>query len=258
MSSDRYQRRVLHKDGRITVREDGWRRTLHIDGETLQSSMLLAEPVRLDLEYSQAMMCSLLFRPEPESVLLVGLGGGSLVRFLLRFCSRVRIDVAEIDTEVVRIARRYFFVPENDRLRIFPVPGQELVADRLGAGARYDIVLLDAFDDHGPARALLEERFLAQCQALLGPDGVFAMNLWNRPQDDFPTHWERLRSLFGNGTCRLIVGRARTNGIVFGLPGSVHGRYLMQLKPVATALSRRTGINFVRFLRRLHEQNISP
>jgi spermidine synthase len=256
MDIDSY--RVIHRGSQnsgIIVANDGCRLNLYLDGDTLQSSMLLSDPSRLDLEYSQAMMSALLYQPAPKKVLLIGLGGGSLVKFLLEFCPEARIDVAEINPEVVTVARQYFLLPRNERLRITLAPGEEVVADRLAAGDRYDLLLLDAFDDNGPARALLEEQFLCCCNALLSKGGVFAMNLWNRPTDNFPAIHATLTTLFGKGTQKLLLTQANTNAIVFGLSKPVQGKDLMGLKPAARELSRRTGINFVRLLRELYWQN---
>jgi spermidine synthase len=252
--------RIIHRGSRdsgITVTDEGCRRNLYLDGDTLQSSMLLDDPDRLDLEYSQAMMCSLLFQPAPRKILLVGLGGGSLVKFLLAFFPETRIDVAEINPEVVKVARQYFMLPQSERLLITPAPGEVFVADRLAAKERYDLLLLDAFDDDGPARALLDEQFLRNCRELLSADGIFAMNLWNRPGDNFPAIYDSLATLFGKGTQKLLLTEANTNAIVFGLSKPVQGRKLMKLKPAARELSRRTGINFVRMLRQLYWQNSS-
>ncbi|MDW7774049.1 MAG: fused MFS/spermidine synthase [Desulfobulbaceae bacterium] len=250
--------KVIHRGSRnsgVTVADYGCRRHLYLDGDTLQSSMLLADPNQLDLEYSQAMMCALLFQPEPRNVLLIGLGGGSLVKFLLEFCPEARIDVAEINPEIVAVARQYFLLPEDERLQITPAPGEVVVADRLAAGGRYDLLLLDAFDDSGPARALLDEQFLCRCRALLTPGGIFAMNLWNRPGDNFAAIHTTLAALFGNGTRKLLMTEANTNAVVFGLTQPVPVRNLMKLKPAARELGRRTGINFVRLLRQLYWQN---
>jgi len=256
MDIDSYK--VIHRGSLtsgITVTDDDCRRNLYLDGNTLQSSMLLTDPNKLDLEYSQAMMCALLFQPAPKKVLLVGLGGGSLVKFLLEFCPEARIDVAEISPEVVKVARQYFLLPKNERLLITIGAGEMVVADRLAEGVHYDLLLLDAFDDNGPARALLDEQFLCRCQALLAKNGVFAMNLWNRPVDNFPDIHATLTTLFGKGTQKLLMSQANTNAIVFGLTIPVQGRNLMELKPDARKLSRRTGINFVRLLRQLYWQN---
>lgn len=256
MDTENYK--VIHrgslKSG-ITVTDDGCRRHLYLDGGILQSSMLLADPFRLDLEYSQAMMCVLLFNPKPEKILLVGLGGGSLVKFLLRYSPDAQIDVAEISHEVATVARQYFYLPKDERLLIRVAPGEEVVADRLAADDRYDVLLLDAFDDNGPARALIDEQFLCRCRELLSADGVFAMNLWNRPVDDFQGIHGSLATLFGKGTQKLLLNGADRNGIVFGLNKPVQAMELMGLKTAARDLSLQTGINFVRLLRQLYWQN---
>jgi spermidine synthase len=249
--------RVIYRGPRnsgITVADDGCRRNLYLEGDTLQSTMLLTDPNRLAMEYSHAMMCALLFQPAPEKILLVGLGGGSLVKFLLEFCPAAAIDVAEISPEVIRVARQYFLVPDSKQLLITPAPGEVVAADRLAAGKRYDLVLLDAFDDNGPARALLDEQFLCRCRALLDTGGVFAMNLWNRPVDNFSSIHASLAKLFGC-TLKLLLAEANSNAIVFGFNRPVQAGKLMNLKPAARELGRRTGINFIRLLRQLYWQN---
>lgn len=244
------------KTSEITVAEDGYRRNLYLDGGILQSSMLLNDPNGLDLEYSQAMMCALLFQPVPKSVLLVGLGGGSLVKFLLEYCPDARIDVAEINPEVIQVARQYFLVPESKRLRIISSPGEVVAAERLAAGDSYDLILLDAFDDKGPARALLEQDFLRNCKALLAKEGVFAMNLWKRPNDNFPSIYASLSNLFAQQIHKLLLDDTYSNAIVFGFIKPLPVNNLMGLKPDSRELGRRTGINFMRWLRQMHWQNI--
>jgi spermidine synthase len=251
--------RVIYRGSRtsgIIVAEDGSLRNLYLDGDVLQSCMRLADPNTLHLEYSQAMMCALLFQPAPQRVLLVGLGGGSLAKFLLECCPETRIDVAEINPEVVRVARQYFLLPESEHLQILTAPGEEMVADRLAAGDSYDLILLDAFADNGPARALLEGDFLSRCRALLSRRGVFTMNLWNRPSDNFPAILDTLATLFNRRIFTLLLANANSNAIVFGFNEPPPVDNLMKLKPASLELGRRTGINFPRWLRQLYWQNI--
>jgi spermidine synthase len=239
----------------ITVADDGYRRSLYLDGDSLQSCMLLNDPAGLAMEYSQAMMCALFFQPEPSRVLLVGLGGGSLVKFLLAACPAAFIEVAEINPEILEVARNFFYLPEEERLRITLAPGEEVIARRRKAGERFDLLLLDAFDDNGPARALLDEQVLRRCRHLLRPHGVFAMNLWNRPRDNFPAIHRTLATVFAGRTLKLALAENDNNAIVFGFAEPVQNNKLLRLKPFASGLARRTGINFVRLLRQLHWQN---
>lgn len=251
--------KVIYRSTRtsgIKVAENSSQRNLYMDGNTLQSSMQLTNPNGLYLEYSQAMMCALLFQPAPKKVLLVGLGGGSLVKFLLDFCPETKIDVAEINSEVIQIAQDFFLLPENERLQIMTDPGEVIVAEKLLAGDSYDLILLDAFDENGPARPLLEEQFLMNCRALLTEGGVFTMNLWNRPVDNFPAILTTLSTLFTSHVLKLILPAASQNGIVFGFNEPLPVTNMMELKSASRELSRQTGINFMRWLRQIHWQNI--
>lgn len=257
MTSDDHT--IIFKGSRasgITVAEDNTRRNLYMDGRILQSSMLRDNPNGLHLDYSQAMMCSLLFQPAPEKVLLVGLGGGSLVKFLMEFYPDVQIDVAEINAEVIKVARQFFLLPDDDRLLVINAPGEVVATERFVAGESYDIIIVDAFDDNGPARALFEDDFIRTCRSLIAKGGIFAMNLWNRPIDNFPAVFADLKAQFDQQMYKLLLAGANRNGIVFGFNDPLPVDNLMELKPVSQKLSRRTGVNFIKWLREIHWQNI--
>jgi len=250
--------RCTNRFGQLVVADDGPKRSLYLDGDTLQSCMYLHQPHALVMDYSHAMMCALLFNDSPARVLLIGLGGASLVKFLLHVCPQVAIEVAEINPAVIAVARDYFYLPENcGQVEIFEAKGEELLQKRLQEGKAYDLVLLDAFDDQGPARALLQPEVLRDCRALLRPGGIFAMNLWNRPQDGFDYLYGVIAACFDGGTLKLRLAEAYRNAIAFGFHHPVRSRELQMLKPPAQKLGKRTGINFSKFLRTLYWQNFS-
>lgn len=252
--------RIIHRDKRggseIIVAEAGNRRSLYLNGDTLQSSMYIDQPAALVMEYSHAMMCSLLFVGRPRQVLLIGLGGASLVRFLFGLLPDTAIEVAEIDPGVIETARKFFLLGEDSsRLRVCAQAGEELVQKRLEAGSSYDLVLVDAFDDHGAARALLERSFLDNCRRLLTGHGVFAMNLWNRPQDRFPAIFATVAEVFRGNALQLPLTEAYGNAIAFGFASPVKPRELHRLRPMAKKLGQQSGINLARYLRMLYWRN---
>src|SRR3569623_1391487 len=118
----KYHGTLIHRsrdaDGPIEVVDDGVIRTLHFGNDVRQSSMALHDPVHLMLLYTQAMMSCLLFQPDPKRVLLIGLGGGSLAKFLLHHFPRCKIDAVERRAAVVKLAHGYFQLPETPRLRV--------------------------------------------------------------------------------------------------------------------------------------------
>ncbi|MGE3402686.1 MAG: hypothetical protein AB7K63_08885 [Vicinamibacterales bacterium] len=73
--------------------------------EVVQTRANLAEPHTLVAPYARAMFTSYLYQPEPRRVLIVGLGGGAMVRFLIHHEPDVEIDAVEIDPAVVRLGR---------------------------------------------------------------------------------------------------------------------------------------------------------
>src|SRR5688572_21378692 len=100
--------------GAVYVSEKFGVRSLHIASDTIQSSMRIARPTDLELAYTRSMMGFLLFHPRPRRMLLVGLGGGSLAKFIYHRMPEAVSEVLEINPDVVSIARRYFQVPASD------------------------------------------------------------------------------------------------------------------------------------------------
>ena len=98
-------------DSSVTIAEEAGVRSLHIGGLAIQSAMRLSAPDALELHYTRAMMSFLLFQPQPADVLMIGLGGGSLAKFIHRRLPTTRVTVVEIRPEIVSAARTYFSLP---------------------------------------------------------------------------------------------------------------------------------------------------
>src|SRR5882672_7498879 len=103
----RQRRWPVARQAAVAVSEQAGVRYLHIGGDAIQSAMRLAKPDRLELHYTRAMMGFLLFHPQPKKLLMIGLGGGSMPRFLHRAFPAARIMALEISPEVVAASRRH-------------------------------------------------------------------------------------------------------------------------------------------------------
>ena len=241
--------------GRIIVADDGVIRSLYFE-DVLQSCIRLDQPAHLIHEYNQAMMSSLIFRDEPRSVLLVGLGGCSLANFLLTAFPSCAVDIVEIRQKVIDLARDHFLLrAENANLRIFHAPGQDFIRQNKEGCAVYDLIFVDAFDEGGPAAPLLENDFLLACRERLDEGGVFVINLWRRPKDNFPALYAAIREAFGNNAMKLAVSELCWNTIVFGFAGPAPLADLNALRPTARTLWQKYGINFPKYLKHLYWQN---
>jgi spermidine synthase len=144
-----------------------------------QTCMNTGAPERFVMNYTKMMMSSLFVNPEPTSILIIGLGGGTLPRALARVLPSATIDVVEIDPAVVRVARRFFSFMPSERTRVAEVDGRVFVKRALREGRRYDIVMLDAFDHEYIPEHLLTREFLEEVAGLLSPHGLLAANTFS-------------------------------------------------------------------------------
>ena len=136
------------------VIDDGKSRYLYFNVRLMQSEMALKAPHDLALRYTQKMMGFLLFHPRPKRIALIGLGGGSIVKFALRDA---------------------FFVPADDeRLQIIEGDGAEFI-EHTEKGI--DALLVDAFDRTGFAPALANREFFENAWTKLSGNGVLVVNL---------------------------------------------------------------------------------
>lgn len=182
----------------VDISEDGGVRNLHFGSDWIQGSMRIARPWSLELAYTREMMAGLLMRRLehwPRSALLVGLGAGSLAKFIYRNLPDCRITVVEINPQVEFIARHYFKLPDDPR-RLDVVIG--CGADyMLGGDRRFDMILIDGYDPEAKAGVLDTEPFYQACRARLTDKGLCSINLLGRNKG-FSGSVERIRSAFDN------------------------------------------------------------
>jgi spermidine synthase len=108
----------------------------------LESSLDREVPHHLLVAYTKVMFVSYLFRAEHKSSLIVGLGGGAMVHFLQHYDKEQRVDAVEIDPEIVKAAKQWFGVKENDKTRIIT---EDAFVFLKKTTEKYDVIYMDAF-----------------------------------------------------------------------------------------------------------------
>ena len=257
----RREGRIVHTSrdqwGEIVVTDTPLNRYLYFDSHYKQSGMSLLHPAILVLRYTTLMAAGLIFRP-PRSVLLIGLGGGALARFLRHYFPDCRIDAVELRERVVEVAHAYFRVPENDPLlRCHVADGRDFLFNAPQAFSDYDLVFLDAFDDHGPSPTVTVSDIYQAVAERLAPGGVMCANLWNRRCDDFKGHWASARKAFGDRTLKYQIDRHNSNVVLLGFTGPIPDLGAAAPRRVAADLSARVGLDLEDTLRGLRRQNAS-
>ncbi len=145
-----------------------------------QSCLYLNDPHRFALNYTRMMMAGTLFMgPKPKTILVVGLGGGSIPMALAELLPEAHQDVVEIDPAVTRVARRFFGFKDGPKLKVHEVDGRVYVKRAIREKKKYDVVMLDAFDHEYIPEHLLTQDFLAEVKSLLSPEGVLVANTFS-------------------------------------------------------------------------------
>lgn len=168
-------------------------RSLLANWAFVQSAMSIDDPDMLILDYTRRMMGFLLFHSSPETIEIIGLGGGSLAKYCHRYLPEASIVAVEIDPDVIAVREQFFMPPESERFEIVCDDGAEFVARDPG---RRDILLVDGFDKDGQPAQLCSSEFYRDCRSRLNPGGILVVNLC----DD---HWKhgailsRIRGCFG-------------------------------------------------------------
>ncbi|PCJ31016.1 MAG: spermidine synthase [Gammaproteobacteria bacterium] len=253
---------VVHQaqsdDGVIEVVDLGDTRSLHFGTFPRQSSMLLSRPYTLELGYTQCMMASLLFNPKPQKVLVVGLGGGSLVKFILHHFPDCHIDVIEYRQDVVDVAYRFFDVPKDDpRLNVHVGDGYLFVQNQYYQGeTEYDMLLVDAYDHIGMAASVGVQAFFDACAGLLLPEGVMSINLWGSDRPLFTQTMSRINQSF-DGRSMILPVKDRGNVIAFATKRTVTTASLKKLRDLVNQQDGFLNIALAKSLQQLTKQNHS-
>jgi spermidine synthase len=226
-------------------------RSLHIGSDTIQSSMRLARPNDLELAYTRSMMAFLLFNDEPQRVLLVGLGGGSLVKFVYHRMTWASVEVVEVNPRVVAVARQYFQVPPDDaRLAVHVGDGAEHIAQ---AAAAADVIVVDGYDGVSQVEELTSGSFYGACQRRLNARGVLVVNLWGSDRR-FDDYLQRIEAAFPAGALCLPAEKPG-NVIVFAFRDPPGNPRWSELFDKARGLEMRYGLEFVTFVGGLRKMN---
>ena len=232
------------------VEEDGVR-VLQIGGDAIQSAMRLAAPDRIELDYVRAMMAFLLFCPNPREVLMVGLGAGSMARFIHQRMPKTRVTVAEINPGVVTVARKYFhFAEEDERLEIVIGDGAEILPQR---PASCDVLVVDGFVNGRAADALCTPSFYDSAFAALREPGIMVANFM---ADDkrIERHCERIEKSFGRSPT-LLLAEEEDNLIAFAHRGGPARIAWAELKARARAVDRSFGLPLAKSFPDLRRRN---
>jgi spermidine synthase len=178
-----------------------------------QSQVNLNDLRQHRLEYTRLAFCGLLYEPEPQKMLVLGLGGGVIPREMHHYLPELEIDVVEIDPEIPPIAKRFFGFRKDDKLRVHIDDGRMFIKKhlRLDPVPKYDLIILDAFNSDYIPFHLMTKEFLEEVKGILTEDGVVIANVFYNNRL-FDAEFKTFLAVFGR--CQVFLGSHSGNAML--------------------------------------------
>lgn len=203
-----------------------WGRLFRLDGAYMTSA-------RDEFFYHEPIVhCAAIAHPQPRSALVVGGGDGGSTEELLKHPSIARVVLAELDPEVIRIAREHLGevhrgALDDPRVELRIGDGFEFMR---AAGERFDLIVLDLTDPDTPAQRLYTREFFEMARRALTPGGAIALHLGSPVFQP-----ERVRALLAD--LHAVFPVVRPLGLYIPLYGAYWGMAVVSesLDPLAVS-----------------------
>jgi len=183
--------------------------------DAIQSEMKLANPDEPMLSYARHMMAALPVVDRPRRILVVGLGGACIQRYLRKLLPDATIETAELDPEIRNVAAKYFFFKEDARQVVHLGDGRAFIER---SKDKYDIIFLDAFTATSIPYHLTTREFLQALKDRLAEGGVACANLWAAETN----YWDMVKTystVFPE--LHVVECAGSTNSIVLAMPAKI-------------------------------------
>jgi len=237
-------------DGLVEVLDTPPLRCLCLDGIE-QTRIDLDHPELLSSVVHRSLLACLLFIETPKTVLLGGLGGGALARYLHHRQPDMRGDAVEINETNAMLARDYFEFPGQ-----LPEQHWQLaVADiRHWHKRSYDLMVIDIAEGELTPEWLSSEQMLSQLQGKLSACGVLAFDLLVDDAVGFSRALVNIRKVFRRQTLCLAVP-GHKNIIIFAFKQLPQNFSIQELNMRAESLMALWGLEFPTFVKQLQKDN---
>jgi|SRR5690554_997928 len=252
------QRNIIHQERSqyrdVMVTEFNNQRCMLFDvrrGDMNQTCVDLRDPKRLVFSYTRMSFVGLLFNPEPQRILIAGLGGGTIPMVMRELYPQAEIDVLEVDPAVLSVAEQFFDFQEDDAMAVHVVDARVFIKRAGLRGQTYDYIMLDAFSGEYIPEHLLTREFLQEVADILTDDGVLIANtfagsrLYDHESVTYQAVFGRFYNLSeaGSGNRILVAGKQELRPAAELVPTS------RELYPRL----RRYGINILEYPARLND-----
>jgi len=234
----------------VQVWEKEDRRELRFGNHIMQSVFSTVNTDSLVLPYTRFMLLGLLLCPEPNTVLHIGLGGGSIARWLHREFPRLQQTIIEVNSGVIEAAQRFFELPQDKRLRVLQGDATEIIPTLT---EKFDLIILDAYTDFDRPEEVKGVEFLKNLSGCINYSGWLVGNAWTMT-GDFMEQCEIWNSTFA----QVLQASANQKGNVILFGSQIqHLPEKKNFEVTAKILKKQHRLDFQRMLRELQAVTFS-
>ncbi len=164
-----------------------------------QSSINIKDLREHVYDYSFLAMKGLEFVDSPSKILVIGLGGGIIPRELRYRLPYAEIDIIEIDENIIKLAKDFFFFEEDDKMRVHK--GDAFIITKEMKN-KYDFIVVDAFFSNYIPFPLMSSEFIRQLYELTSDKAILTVNC-SCIHPSFNSQINTYRFVFGDNIYKL-------------------------------------------------------
>lgn len=173
--------------GEIVIKEQFGKYTLHVGG-LIQSGGIIKNIWGKALGRISYKVYSI------QRVLVLGLGGGTVVQLIKARYPEAKIVGVEIDPEIIKVGKKFFKLDRIDNLEIINDDAIKWVDDY--QKNKFDLILVDLYIGGEFTQGVASEKFLKKLKKLLSKKGIIIFNRLVSPSEDLAGFEERLKKHF--------------------------------------------------------------
>jgi spermidine synthase len=142
--------------------------------EALESAVDLSDPLKLVVHYTRSLYGALFLQPQPQRVMMIGLGGAGFHRLFAAAYPEALLHTVELDPKVLELTETRMQFKPTAKTPVTIMDGRMFVKRNK---EKWDWLILDAFRGGFVPPHLKTEEFYRECAARLSDRGVFVSNL---------------------------------------------------------------------------------
>ncbi len=143
-------------------------------GDFRESAVDLADPLTLQIGYTRTLFAGLFFKPAPQKVLMVGLGGAGFHRLFAATFPQTLLQTVELDPKVVELTKERLGFKPTDKTPVATMDGRQYVKR---TQEKWDWIILDAYRGGYVPPHLKTKEFYQECAKAMTDDGILLANL---------------------------------------------------------------------------------